>query len=150
MATLTGMTHIGPEAARQPRHHLWMTILGLALAAHGAIHLLGFVVDWRLATVQDMPYRATILAGQLSLNATGMHVLGLLWLAAALGFVAVGLGLAWRGRPWRAPLAAVALFSLVVCILGWPDSAFGAVIDVAVLAILFAGQGAMVRRHRQA
>ena len=65
--------------------------------------------------------------------------MGLLWLLAAVGFIAVGVGLVWRGKPWRIPIAAIAILSLILCVLAWPDSAFGAVIDVVILAALLVG-----------
>ncbi len=139
MATMKRATGWLPGAARQPRHSTWIIIFSIALAVHGVIHLIGFVVNWRLAQLQGMPYRTTVLAGHLDLGTAGIHIVGLLWLLAALGFVGVGVGLAWFGRPWRGPIAAVAIFSLVLCILGWPDSAFGALIDVAILAALALG-----------
>jgi hypothetical protein len=91
-----------------------------------------------------MPYRSTVLAGHLALGTAGVRVLGLLWLLAALGFMGVGAGLAFRSarrpwRPWRGARVAVALLSLALCLLAWPDSASGAVIDGALLAVLFAG-----------
>lgn len=35
----------------------------VVVAAHGVIHLIGFVVPWRLADVEGSPYRTTVLAG---------------------------------------------------------------------------------------
>lgn len=139
MATVHSATTV------KPQHRIWPLIAGLALALHGAIHFLGFVVDWRLAQLQELPYRATVLAGHVALDTASIQIVGLLWLLAALSFMVVGVGLAWFGRPWRVPLASVAIFSLVLCILGWPDSAFGALIDVAILAALALGPIRTVR-----
>ena len=39
-------------------------LVGAALVAlHGLIHLIGFVVPWRIATVDGFPYRVTTLGG---------------------------------------------------------------------------------------
>jgi hypothetical protein len=37
----------------------------IGLIVHGLIHLIGFVVPWRLATMADMPYDTTVLGGRL-------------------------------------------------------------------------------------
>jgi hypothetical protein len=116
-------------------------VAGVALALHGAIHLMGFVVDWGLAQMQTLPYRTTVLGGHLDLGTAGIQGVGVLWLLAALGFITVGVGLAWHGRPWQVPIAAITILSLILCILTWPDSAFGAVIDVAILAALLVDRG---------
>ena len=46
---------------------MWNILLAIVLAVHGAIHLLGFVVPWRLAQVEELPYKTTILAGRLDM-----------------------------------------------------------------------------------
>lgn len=139
MATIHSATTVSPDVARQPQHRLWPLIVGGALALHGVIHLLGFAVDWRLAQLQTMPYSTTVLADHLDLGTAGIQAVELIWLLAALGCVAVGVGLA-VARAKRSLIAAIGLFSLIVCILGWLDSALGAVIDVAILvAIALAG-----------
>lgn len=90
--------------------------------------------------MQTLPYRTTVLSGHLDLGPAGIQSVGVLWLLAALGFITVGVGLVWHGRPWRVPIAAITILSLLLCILTWPDSAFGAVIDVVILATLLAGR----------
>jgi len=146
MATMHHSTMVVLDAAPRPHQRIWPLIAGVALALHGAIHLMGFVVDWRLAQLQMLPYRTTALAGHLELGTAGTQILGVLWLLAVLGFLAVGAGLVWHGRPWGLPITGVALLSLILCILSWPDSAFGALIDVAIVAAL-ARAAIMRSRH---
>ena len=38
----------------------------IVLIVHGLIHLIGFVVPWRLATIEDFAYTTTLLAGNLN------------------------------------------------------------------------------------
>ncbi|MDQ6604749.1 MAG: ABC transporter permease [Chloroflexota bacterium] len=146
MTTVQSATTVLPDAAQRPPHRIWPLVASVALALHGAIHLMGFVVDWRLAQLQTLPYRTTALGDHLDLGTAGIRSVGLLWLLAALGFIAVGVGLVRQGRPWRVPIAAVAILSLILCILTWPDSASGAVIDVAILAALLVGRGMVARQ----
>jgi len=114
-------------------------ILSLILVAHGVAHLPGFVVPWRLASPPAMPYRTTVLGGSLELGAAGIRVVGLLWLAAGLGFVAAAIAI-FRGSPaWPTLTLAVALFSLLLSVVGWPDSRIGVVVNLALLAYLIVG-----------
>jgi hypothetical protein len=106
------------------------------LAAHGLIHLIGFVVPWRIAQVEGFAYRTTVLGGNVELGATGAQVVGLAWLAIAVGFVVAGIG-AWRRVAWALPLTAVLpVGSLVVCVLGLPETAAGIAVNVGILAAL--------------
>jgi hypothetical protein len=114
-------------------------IVTIVLIGHGLVHLLGFVVPWRLATLEEMPYKTTLLSGNLDVGATGIRVVGLLWLLAAIGFVVAGIAVL-TVRPWWGTVTLwVTLFSLVLCILGWPDSRFGLLVNLLILAYLFFG-----------
>ena len=72
------------------------------VAAHGLIHLIGFVVPFGIARVDGFADRTTALNGLVELGEAGSVVLGVTWLLLAVGFVVAGVGL-WRGRAWRLP-----------------------------------------------
>jgi hypothetical protein len=106
------------------------------LAAHGLIHLIGFVVPWGITHVEGFPYRTSALAGAIALGEPGARLVGVVWLVLAVGFVVAGVA-TWRRVAWAAPLTAVlAVGSIVVCVLGLPEAAFGIVVNVAILAAL--------------
>jgi hypothetical protein len=108
--------------------------LAAALAAHGVIHLIGFVVPWELAVLDGFPYRTTVLGGAADLGVLGGRALGVLWLACAIGFLAAAVGVA-RRAPWALRLTVIlAGLSLVVCVLGLPETVAGIVVTVAILA----------------
>jgi hypothetical protein len=116
------------------RKDMLRTLVAAIVALHGLIHLIGFVVPWRIATVEGFAYRTTVLDGAVSLGDAGVHVLGVIWLAAAAAFVIAGIGI-WRRAAWAAPLAAItALASLGLCILGLPETIAGIAVNVAILA----------------
>ena len=103
------------------------------LALHGLVHLIGFVVPWRLAQVEGFAYRTTALGGASSSARPGPSSVGLAWLAIAVGFVIAAVGV-WRARAWAIPLVGVlAVASLAVCVLGLPETVAGIVLDVAIL-----------------
>lgn len=111
-------------------------IVGLILLAHGFAHLVGFVVPWRLMAPPAAGYKTTLLAGTIDAGDTGIRVVGVLWLIAAIAFAASGVGLVTLQPWWRTLTLSAALFSFMLSVLGWPDSRIGAWIDLAVLAFL--------------
>jgi hypothetical protein len=107
--------------------------LAALVAVHGVIHLIGFVVPWRIATLDGFAYRTATGGGALDLGDAGVRLVGLVWLACAVGFVVAGIGIARRST-WGLPLAGgLAIVSLVVCLLGLPETVAGIAVDVAIL-----------------
>jgi hypothetical protein len=97
-------------------------IIAVVLGAHGIAHFVGFVFSWEIATLAELPYKTTILAGRIDVGDGGIRAMGLLWLAGGLGFLVAALGLATQA-PWSLRLTAVMLFvSLVLCAIGWPGT----------------------------
>ncbi len=104
------------------------------LAAHGLIHLIGFLVPWQIAQVEGFAYRTTALGGSVELGTIGAQLVGLAWLAIAVGFVVAAVGV-WRRSAWALGLTgALAIASLLVCVLGLPETVAGIVVNVAILA----------------
>jgi hypothetical protein len=108
--------------------------LAAAIAAHGLIHLIGFVVPWQVAAVAGFPYRTTVLDGTADLGEIGVRVVGVIWLACAIGFIVAAVGIV-RRTTWALPLTAIlAIVSLVVCVVGLPETAMGIAVNVVILA----------------
>lgn len=115
----------------------------LVLALHGLIHVVGFVSPWRIATLEGFTYRTTVLNGSIEIGDLDRRIVGLAWLGLTIGFLGAGFGV-WRGKPWAVGLAgALAMISLIVCVVGLPETVAGIAIDVAILA----GIGYMSFRH---
>ena len=122
----------GPQVVRG-RSNMLRIAAAAVVAAHGLIHLIGFVVPWGIATVEGFAYRTTALDGAIALGDAGARALGLVWLACAVGFVVAGLGI-WRRASWALPLTAgLAVVSIVVCVLGLPETSAGIVVNAAIL-----------------
>jgi hypothetical protein len=111
----------------------WM--LSIVFIAHGIAHLVGFVVPWGLWEVKDAPYKTTLLAGRIEVGNIGIRAFGLLWLVAALAFIIAGIA-GFAGQLWWPFAAGAAVFSLVLGVLGLPETRIGVVVDVAILILL--------------
>ncbi|MCY0989806.1 hypothetical protein OV203_21895 [Nannocystis sp. ILAH1] len=113
--------------------------LGLALTLHGLIHLIGFVVPWRIAEVPGFLPTTAAVWGRVELGTLGAQLLGIGWLLGALGFLAAAAGV-WLGAAWAHTLMAIsAAASIVLCIFGAPAASAGLVVDLALLGALGAG-----------
>jgi hypothetical protein len=115
-------------------------IFGIFLILHGLVHLLWLVVSWQITEVDGLPYRTTLFSGRLDLGAGGMRFLGLLWALGMVVFVIAGLGLLFSAQWWWTITLAAALYSLLLCIVTWPESRWGALINLGILALLLLGE----------
>ena len=111
--------------------------VGVFFVVHGLVHLLWFVVPWRITTVDGLPYSTSVLAHRIDVGNAGIRVVGLLWLVATLGWVAAGFGLIFLAPWWQGLTIATALFSSALCIVGLPAAKYGLLINLVVLALVF-------------
>jgi len=111
------------------------------LLAHAVAHIVGFAVPWRLATSADVPYRTTIVSGLIDLGPTGIKAVGVIWLALAVAFAAIAIGVLERTSWWYAAVLPLIGVSVVLCVLQWPDTRFGLLANGVILALLLIGVG---------
>jgi hypothetical protein len=114
-------------------------VLAAILIGHGAAHVVGFAVPWKLVSSPEIPYRTTVLAGTLDVGPVGVRVLGVLWLAVAIAFVSVAVALLQHASWWNREALVLVGVSLVLCVLALPESRPGFVANAVVLALLIAG-----------
>jgi hypothetical protein len=114
-------------------------IAAIYLIVHGLIHLIGFVVKFQIAEMEDITYKTTVLAGKLDVGHVGTRALGIVWLLLAVAFVISGAAIFASPAWWWSFTLAVTLVSLALCVLGWPDARFGVLANIIVLAFLFIG-----------
>lgn len=112
-------------------------IIAVVLILHGLIHFMGTAAYLKLAEVQGLPYKTTVLAGRWDLGELGTVIFGVLWAVVAIGFIVTPF--AWlNNKPWWRPaLFAVTLLSLVLTILDWDTAKTGAIISFTNLAMLW-------------
>lgn len=106
------------------------------LIAHGLIHLLGTAVYMNGAVFKGLEYKTTLLGGRWDLGEGGIRVFGAVWVLPAIGFVAAALALLAGWEWWRAVLIAMSLLSLALTTLDWSNAFVGAMVDVAILALV--------------
>ena len=82
------------------------------------------------------PYKTTILAGRLDVGDVGAKVVGALWLLLVIDFALVAWA-AYEGASWW-PLGtlAAASASLLLCLVDWPETSIGVVVDIALILII--------------
>ena len=113
--------------------------IAVVMMLHGIAHLVGFAVPWRLAPAPGGVYPRALFDGRLVIGEAGMRAVGVVWLLLALGFLAVGAGAVMARAGWVEAAIGVALFSLMWCLVGWPEARLGAVMNTALLVALVAG-----------
>ena len=111
-------------------------ILAGLMTLHGIAHLVGFAGAWQLAPAKEIPSKTTVLGGHLQLGDTGIRVMGVLWLFAAVEFVVAAGGAVFNVRWWTNAALIVTAVSLAMTIIEWPEARFGFVVNVAILAAL--------------
>ena len=107
--------------------------LALLFVAHGIAHLSGFLTSWRLASLEGLAYKTTVLAGRVDVGEVGIRIIGVFWLLAALGFVVAGIGTTLALPWWGTLTAVVASFSLVLSVLEWPEAKIGVAVNLVIL-----------------
>jgi hypothetical protein len=100
-------------------------LFALVLVVHGLIHLLGFAKAFGLA---ELPQLAQPIS----------PLFGILWLLAALLFIAAAAALFVWPRGWWAIGACAIVVSMIVIVPSWADAKVGAIGDlIALIGVLF-------------
>jgi hypothetical protein len=112
-------------------------IIAVVLVVHGLIHLMGTAAYLKLANVQGLPYKTTVLGGRWDLGEFGIGIFGVLWAVAAIGFVVVPIAWLMNKNWWRPALIVVTLLSLALTVLDWETAKTGVAVNLINLVILW-------------
>ena len=116
------------------------TIIGASvLVLHGLIHLMGTAAYLKLAVIEQLPYKTTLLGGRWDLGASGIAVYGALWALAASGFIVAAGALLAGWQWWQPVLLGVTLLSLALTALDWGVAYTGVIVNSVILALLWLG-----------
>ena len=108
------------------------------IIVHGFAHLVGFVVPWKIASLQEMPFKTTLFYDKLNLGNKGIKIVGILWLLSALGFFFAAIFIL-MDNPIGLLIVSVSIcFSIFLCISGLPDSKIGVFANFFILLLIFA------------
>jgi hypothetical protein len=110
-------------------------VLAAFLLAHGVAHIVGFLGAWA-------PTRTTIIGNQIDLGVGWIKLVGILWLLGAVGFGVAALGTVANAGWWPQVAMGLAGASLVLCLLQLPETKFGVVLNVVLIAALVGGHRA--------
>jgi small-conductance mechanosensitive channel len=110
-------------------------IAATLLALHGLVHLIGFLVPWRIAEVESVAYRTTTFGGAIELGDVGARLVGVAWLALILVCIVAAYAV-WNGRAraWSITVVAASV-SLALCLVGMPDTIYGIMVNLVVLVV---------------
>ncbi|MBZ5498995.1 MAG: ABC transporter permease [Acidobacteriia bacterium] len=117
----------------------FVIVVAFVLVLHGLIHLMGTAVYTKMATIEGLKYKTTLLGGRWDLGESGIRVFGALWAVAAVGFVVAAVALMAGWGWWQLMLVGVGVFSLVLTVLDWSNAFAGAIINIAILAAVLLG-----------
>ena len=114
-------------------------VLSVLLLGHGVAHLPGFLVDLRLRSSRELPFRTTVLSGAVDIGEAGIKVVGLAWLTVTITFGVLAIA-AFVRVPWWPPFAYLAVgLSIPLCLLGWPEARLGILANLVILMLLVFG-----------
>jgi hypothetical protein len=111
-------------------------VLAIFLMAHGFAHSVGFVSYWRIAELEEMPYKTTILNGRVDMKDYGIRIIGIFWLFLAFAFTFNGIAVLLNLPLWKPLALYLSIISLIFCILCWPDSKIGVAVNIIILIFL--------------
>jgi hypothetical protein len=144
------MTGIGAVSGRRDEFGFLPRAFAVFMALHGIVHVIGFTVPWKLGGPKGVEYSTSLLNRSIEVGDLGVSFVGLIWLAAALAFLAVAV-LLWRRHPRALQLTiALLLVSLGLCVAGLPGAVVGVAIDIAALVIVAVAPEKLVPRPRTA
>jgi hypothetical protein len=104
-------------------------VFGFLLALHGAVHLLGVAITWRMFEIQNFEYEDVWPAAG-SWPGRGA---GALWMVSAVALMLVGTRLAFRRPVTRVQLAAPLVLSLGMTLTALPSALPGTAVSGAIL-----------------
>lgn len=119
-----------------PHKDLVRSVFALLLMAHGVAHFVGFGHAWRILSPDPFPYRTTLIGTHVNVGDAGMRVLGVLWLAVGVGFLAASGAALLKSGWWMGVTGVLAVLSLALCVLERPDADIGLVLNAGIIAVL--------------
>jgi hypothetical protein len=103
-------------------------ILAFLILVHGAIHLLGFLKEWKLAEVKQLTGNTLI-----PLSDTAARSAGALWFVVFLAFLAAAWGLMMKNNWWWMVGFGAVVLSQLLIVVYWRDAWAGTFANLIIL-----------------
>lgn len=110
-------------------------VIPILLLLHGIAHLVGFVVPWQLTKNSRQAYKTTIIGGR-DVGPSGIRLIGIFYLVLALAFAGMAVGAWMESLWWPRYTLFISGMSLFMCIVNWPDTKIGLVLNLVIIAYL--------------
>jgi hypothetical protein len=114
-------------------------LFAVVIIIHAVAHLVGFVVPWKIAKLDEMPYKTTVFGGKYNVGDKWIRVIGLFWLAASILFFVAVAGIFLELHWWKSLVVGASVFSFLLSIIGLPDSRIGIWFNVLLILFLIIG-----------
>ena len=111
--------------------------IAIFLFLHGLAHLVGFIVPWRIAKMDDMPYKTTLIYGKVDVGDIGIRIMGIIWLLIAMVYFYSGWITYQQMDIWLIFTLITTVVSLFFCILAIPDTKIGIVINIILIVLYY-------------
>jgi hypothetical protein len=111
-------------------------IFAIYLFIHGAAHLIGFLVPWRIVESEDALYKTKIYNNRIDVGHTGIRILGIMWLLIAFAFFYSAITTFLELPVWELLTLVTTVISFILCILNLPDTKFGIAANVIIIIFL--------------
>ncbi|MBN1599908.1 MAG: hypothetical protein JW894_16550 [Bacteroidales bacterium] len=111
-------------------------ILGIAFLIHAVFHLIGFLVPWQVASMEEMPYRTTLFNGRIDIGFIGIRIIGMLWLLTSFCFFLAAIAAFLSLLCCFPAIFGICAFSILLSVAGWPDTVEGTISNIILIALL--------------
>jgi len=103
-------------------------IFSFVIFIHGLIHLLGFVKEWNLASINQLTGETLI-----PLSGWSSKIAGIFWLSGSLFFIASGIIYLFRKDWWWMIAVTAIIISQILIIIYWKDAKIGTIANIFIL-----------------
>ncbi len=112
------------------------TLFIILLIIHAVAHLPGFLVSFNLVKLKDLPYSTKVFFKKIELGESGIKLYGLIWLVLSIIFIFAAILIIIEKPVFKETVIAGAILSLILSIVGLPETKFGIIINILIIVYL--------------
>jgi len=111
-------------------------LIAFFFIAYGIAHLAGFLVYWKFIDIEGFPWRNDFFNGRYEVGDNGVWAVGIVWLVLGLAFILAGILAVATNAAWEIFTLITATGSLVLSAACRPETRYGVVINIVIIAFL--------------